>query len=98
MRRIWWTLLNKEGIIMNVQELILLLLFAAACFVSYKFGYKMADTKWSDEYQEQIEELISVRLNEVKALYDETYRNVFRQVFALYQEEKKKVEKEQEEI
>ena len=83
---------------MNVQELILLLLFAAACFVSYKFDYKMADTKWSDEYQEQIEELISVRLNEVKELYDETYRNVFRQVFALYQEEKKKVEKEQEKI
>lgn len=81
---------------MNVQELILLLLFAAACFASYKFGYKMADMKWSNEYQEQIEELISVRLNEVKALYDETYRNVFRQVFTLYQEEKKKVEKEQE--
>ena len=83
---------------MDVQELILLLLFAAACFVSYKFGYKMADSKWSDEYQEQIEELISVRLNEVRELYDETYRNVFRQVFALYKEEKEKVEKEQEKI
>ena len=83
---------------MNVQEVVLLLLFGAACFVSYKFGYKMADTKWSDEYQEQIEELISVRLNEVRELYDETYRNVFRQVFALYQEEKKKVEKEEEKI
>ena len=83
---------------MNVQEVVLLLLFGAACFVSYKFGYKMADSKWSDEYQEQIEELISVRLNEVRELYDETYRNVFRQVFALYQEEKKKVEKEEEKI
>ena len=83
---------------MNTQELILLLLFAAACFVSYKFGYKMADTKWTDEYQEHIEELISARLNEVRALYDETYRNVFRQVFALYKEEKEKVEKEQEKI
>ena len=83
---------------MNVQEVVLLLLFGAACFVSYKFGYKMADTKWSDDYQEQIEELISVRLNEIRALYDETYRNVFRQVFAIYQEEKKKVEKEEEKI
>ena len=83
---------------MNVQEVVLLLLFGAACFVSYKFGYKMADSKWSDEYQEQIEELISVRLNEVRELYDETYRNVFRQVFAIYQEEKKKVEKEEEKI
>ena len=77
---------------MNVQEVVLLLLFGAACFVSYKFGYKMADTKWSDEYQEQIEELISVRLNEIRALYDETYRNVFRQV-SLFTKKKRKKQK-----
>ena len=83
---------------MDYKQFIMMVLIAAGCFVSYKFGYKMADMKWTDEYQERIEELISVRLNEVRALYDETYRNVFRQVFAIYKEEKEKMEKEQEKI
>ena len=58
--------------------------------VCYRFGYKMCENDWRDRLEERVTELINEKLNEVRALYDETYRNVLRDLLAI----KKEVEEE----
>lgn len=77
---------------MELKEIIVMLLLATACYVSYRFGYTMADNKWKAEYEERISELVVQKLDEIKGLYEETYRNVFRSLLGVYKE----VEEEKE--
>ena len=77
---------------MELKEIIIMLLLAAACYASYRFGYTMADNKWKSEYEERISELVIAKLDEIKGLYEETYRNVFRSLLGVYEE----VEEEKE--
>ena len=77
---------------MELKEIIIMLLLAAACYASYRFGYTMADNKWKAEYEERISELVVQKLDEIKGLYEETYRNVFRSLLGVYKE----VEEEKE--
>ena len=77
---------------MELKEIIIMLLLAAACYVSYRFGYTMADNRWKAEYEERISELVIQKLDEVKGLYEETYRNVFRSLLGVYEEVKEEKE------
>lgn len=77
---------------MELKEIIIMFLLAAACYASYRFGYTMADNKWKTEYEERISELVVQKLEEIKGLYEETYRNVFRSLLGVYKE----VEEEKE--
>lgn len=54
--------------------------------VCYCFGYKMAENTWRERFSEHAEELLKEKLDEVKQLYEETYRNVFRSVLGVYKE------------
>lgn len=44
--------------------------------VAYYLGYRACETKWLEHTQEQVNELIAKKIEEVGALYDETYKNV----------------------
>lgn len=54
--------------------------------VCYRFGYKIAENNWRERLSEHAEELLKEKLDEVKRLYEETYRNVFRSVLGVYKE------------
>ena len=52
----------------------------------YRFGYKAADAEWREAMSDKIEDAIRIKMEEVKQLYAETYRNVLVGVLDIYED------------
>ena len=59
----------------------------------YRFGYKMCEFKWTELQRENIESLIETRIDEIRQLYDEVFRNAYRELLNKLDEEKNKSNK-----
>lgn len=70
-----------------MNEFIIFLLMVALGVAAYKFGYTIAQNKWQEIAEEHISDLVEVEIEKIRALYDETYRNVFRHAVQILKEE-----------
>lgn len=72
--------------------------FAIALFiiagVAYYLGYRACETKWLEYTQERVNELMEQKIEEVSALYDETYRNVLTHLTEIAKEAEEKNKKD----
>jgi ATP-dependent protease HslVU (ClpYQ) peptidase subunit len=59
-------------------------------FAGYCFGYKNAENAFKAKLEEHVGEMLNEKIEQVKNLYEETYRNVLRTFVKVAKEEIKK--------
>ena len=64
-----------------------LVVVAAAGF---GLGYKSCYDKWKGDLEGRVSELLGQKMEEVRQLYDETYRNVLKHLFEIVDEVERK--------
>ena len=66
-------------------------LFATAvcivAFIAYYIGYRACNDKWQNGLAEQVSKMAGEKLEEIRQLYDETYRNVIHNLVEVVAEE-----------
>ena len=66
-------------------------LFAIAvcivAFAAYYIGYRACNDRWNSGLSERVNEMVGEKLEQVRQLYDETYRNVIRNLVEVVKEE-----------
>ena len=59
-------------------------------FAGYYIGYKNAENTFKAKLEEHVGEMLNEKIEQVKGLYEETYRNVLRTFVKVAKEEIKK--------
>ena len=67
---------------------IVAILLVAGC--AYYIGYRACNEKWKDGLSDEVNKMLQVKIGEISQLYEETYRNVFRDALKIMKEEIKK--------
>jgi hypothetical protein len=56
-------------------------------FAGYYIGYKNAENTFKAKLEEHVGEMLNEKIEQVKGLYEETYRNVLRHLVEIIKEE-----------
>ena len=66
-------------------------LFATAvcivAFAAYYIGYRACNNRWQDEWSDKVSDMVGEKIEQVRQLYDETYRNVVRELVEVVKKE-----------
>ena len=55
--------------------------------LAYIIGYRACNENWRNGLSERVNKMVDEKIGEVRALYDETYRNVLRHLVEIIKEE-----------
>ena len=81
---------------MVVEFWLFVIAVCIVAFVAYYIGYRACNDKWKNGLAEQVSEMAGEKLEEIRQLYDETYRNVIRNLIVVVKEEIEKKNGNQE--
>ena len=55
--------------------------------LAYIIGYRACNENWKNGLSERVNKMVDEKIGEVRALYDETYRNILRHLVEIIKEE-----------
>ena len=59
----------------------------AVAFAAYYIGYRACNNQWQDEWSDKVSDMVGEKIEQVRQLYDETYRNVVRELVEVVKKE-----------